>query len=758
MTHEIRTRQELLAIFNGPQPGSLNMKELLNSVAMRVGEDALGDKEALEAADVAARTDALLLLGLNSPGDGGAAIYKRVASEPVGDDKIQSLDGAWWEKVEDVGLDFASEAEAEAGAVDDKVMSPLRSRDHGDARYSQLDHAHTLSDVSDSGEAAALDRATQAEARTGTASDVVMTPERVRDVTTVLMPTFYATFQDFLDAVPGKRGYVPAGTYSFDATLSIKANTDLELHPEAILRPSGDFEFAEVEDGPTVATSDVATPTLTSTLIANASKGDSVLSVTDASKFTVGDWVKIRADMRVSDVVPRTGEMHAVRAVDTGADTITLEEELWFDYTTANGGAVDVVEMHRDIKLSGGVWDGVNLGTGTRGIVFQQVLGLHLSNMRVINFERKGIVILDCLHGSVKDCLFEDIGATGIGYAIMMGNATQWFNIKDNTSIRCAKFWDVSGQSNNYGWTRHIEVADNTIYSARRGGISSHECAEYITVRDNTLFALRDDTLRAAIYLRSTNVTITKNTVIGAGTDITGIRVRNQSLAGFVEINENRLIDGAAAAIDVTCGSSPNTTYTTSLTRISICDNKIVGSGNRGINLLWSDSSTGRTEHVAINDNQIESDAQSIMLQLTTAVTLGDLQVHDNICDFGGTASAGLEGAITTRVLSSNEIERALFTGNMTRGGVYGIRASTNAPTEAFEFNNLIDSSGDRVSGYGSELQTAQSEMRGSLNLTPAADNTSTPTYVGQFATDGTNAWIAVGTASTADWKRIDNV
>ncbi|WPM80993.1 glycosyl hydrolase family 28-related protein [Brucella pseudintermedia] len=35
--------------------------------------------------------------GYSSPGDGGAALYKRVASEPSHAGKVQSADGAWWE-------------------------------------------------------------------------------------------------------------------------------------------------------------------------------------------------------------------------------------------------------------------------------------------------------------------------------------------------------------------------------------------------------------------------------------------------------------------------------------------------------------------------------------------------------------------------------------------------------------------------------------------------------------------------------------
>lgn len=50
----------------------------------------------LEAANVDSGIDAVLLAGRATVGDGGGAIYKRSASEPTHEGKVQSSDGAWW--------------------------------------------------------------------------------------------------------------------------------------------------------------------------------------------------------------------------------------------------------------------------------------------------------------------------------------------------------------------------------------------------------------------------------------------------------------------------------------------------------------------------------------------------------------------------------------------------------------------------------------------------------------------------------------
>lgn len=52
------------------------------------------------AATIPATVNAVRLAGYSAAGDGGAALYKRVGSQPSHDGKFQSADGAWWESAE----------------------------------------------------------------------------------------------------------------------------------------------------------------------------------------------------------------------------------------------------------------------------------------------------------------------------------------------------------------------------------------------------------------------------------------------------------------------------------------------------------------------------------------------------------------------------------------------------------------------------------------------------------------------------------
>jgi len=57
-------------------------------------------KAGVEAATISPAVQSLQLTGYSNAGDGGGALYRRVATEPTHPGKIQSADGAWWEIAE----------------------------------------------------------------------------------------------------------------------------------------------------------------------------------------------------------------------------------------------------------------------------------------------------------------------------------------------------------------------------------------------------------------------------------------------------------------------------------------------------------------------------------------------------------------------------------------------------------------------------------------------------------------------------------
>jgi hypothetical protein len=88
----------------------------------------LASRAALAAANVPTVVDGLKLLGHAAVGDGGGAHYKRVASEPAHDNKVQSADGAWWEETfaADVTVKIPSEFATLQDAIDRLSKQPVR--------------------------------------------------------------------------------------------------------------------------------------------------------------------------------------------------------------------------------------------------------------------------------------------------------------------------------------------------------------------------------------------------------------------------------------------------------------------------------------------------------------------------------------------------------------------------------------------------------------------------------------------------------
>lgn len=72
-------------------------------VRKNIGVDIIfNNREELEAAEISGNVQALRLNGSSVPGDGGSALYKRVSFEPPHNNKIQSIDGSWWERIPNV--------------------------------------------------------------------------------------------------------------------------------------------------------------------------------------------------------------------------------------------------------------------------------------------------------------------------------------------------------------------------------------------------------------------------------------------------------------------------------------------------------------------------------------------------------------------------------------------------------------------------------------------------------------------------------
>lgn len=85
-------------------PQDLTMTALLAMLDDVRGYRSFETRTAFAAATISATVLFARTAGYSSRGDGGAALYARVASEPTHEGKVQSADGAWWELVVENGV------------------------------------------------------------------------------------------------------------------------------------------------------------------------------------------------------------------------------------------------------------------------------------------------------------------------------------------------------------------------------------------------------------------------------------------------------------------------------------------------------------------------------------------------------------------------------------------------------------------------------------------------------------------------------
>lgn len=122
MATEVRHRRGTSAQLAAATPAQSEIIHNVETNTLHVGDGVTlgghplakaGDVARVSAANFDARTSVLSFnipasvshirtAGYSAPGDGGGALYKRVAAEPAHVGKVQSADGAWWEMAEPI--------------------------------------------------------------------------------------------------------------------------------------------------------------------------------------------------------------------------------------------------------------------------------------------------------------------------------------------------------------------------------------------------------------------------------------------------------------------------------------------------------------------------------------------------------------------------------------------------------------------------------------------------------------------------------
>jgi len=390
-------------------------------------------------------------------------------------------------------------------------------------------------------------------------------------------------------AVTSGRVYIKAGTYDID-TLDLSKN-DIEW----ILDPGVTLTGRITLIGTETAT--------TTTLTANGDSTDVVISVTDASGFTAGDFIKIE-DSGVAEDPPGTGasydehmEGNVIKSISV--NDITLETGLNNNYTTANGAFITLVTPVENVTIRG-------------GIIHNDVTRYTIYGYWTKNIKLEGIKVL----------------------------ATPDAN--DGVYFAC---------------TWHSTFTDMEVYDTH-DGINLEVCACYNVIENATSHDNEADGIDLALYAmhnKIINCTCFNNIASGVRIEwysdynevIGGSRFGNVYGVDFHYGNHNQVIGGSD--YNNTYGICAHPGSYNLISGGKAFDNRKI-STSRGIYILGDPEASSYNE---ITDMEVFGNSEhGILLSMATDYC----SVHDNMVHDNGVDSANADGIVVATDGDNNEI------------------------------------------------------------------------------------------------------
>lgn len=352
-------------------------------------------------------------------------------------------------------------------------------------------------------------------------------------------------------------------------------------------------------------------------------------------------------------------------------------------------------------------WDGTN-SEATYAVIYTAADGVTVTNVRLVNIPRAGILFKNASLGVVRGCRLygnypsaqytgTETGHIGIGVDPGGGTEDGMVTISGNIVTTCVQGAFVGNYGTGAG--RGIAFTGNTVRGCWDHGIYCATGAGY-AVAGNTFYECRIPVVvTGKAHVVSGNTMYTAAT--GDANDVVGISVRDAEGCSIVgntllgdapsagtiidvrELNGTTLIDNVIAnnTVKVAGGSSyaikvGNGSATTMYKNI-VCDNVVesVGRENGGVIAIVGNSGTQAYGN-AVHDNQITMLGDSNGIYVSQAV---DTKVHDNYVRLEYSAGSAktlggvfLTGAATrTNVHDNQFVVPSTFGTNVTFRAIY---------------------------------------------------------------------------------------
>lgn len=229
--------------------------------------------------------------------------------------------------------------------------------------------------------------------------------------------------------------------------------------------------------------------TTNSTLAADATEATLTITVADGTKFTAGNWIRIRSEalFHPRDAVwnQKIGEIQQIESI--AGNVLTLKEKLFGSYLVSDTATVDLVTMReniiiKDMKIIGPV------GVDHNGIYIPQAKNVLIDNVTFDDVFMSAVYLFDVVCASVTNTTVHRAYRTERGYGLAVSNASRDITASGNHYFNC-RHAITCGGDNNYGIQYNQNYFGNTFSYDSKDQVmfGMHPSYNGLTVSGNTV-------------------------------------------------------------------------------------------------------------------------------------------------------------------------------------------------------------------------------------------------------------------------------
>lgn len=370
----------------------------------------------------------------------------------------------------------------------------------------------------------------------------------------------------------------------------------------------------------------------------DANKGNSVVSLKDTSGVSEGDLIRISNDkLWCPSVYPtlKTGEMYTVEGVS--GNNVKLNSDLLRDYTTKLNSEARIYRPIT-IKIDGCTFLGTGSKEEVRSVKLDFCKNSKISNCYFDNNGMAAISLCTCYGVNVSKNLILNSNMPGYGYGVSIANACTDITVQDN-DIQTCRHCITSGRSDDYGENRDIRILNNTLRNGTDAVIDSHVSTINYEVTNNKIYCGSE----RAFYDGTAYSLFANNKVYEAyGENGESAISKRGRVADTKKIITGNYVE-CASLIDVDNGN---------INELVVSDNNVISTKTADVILLLNMN----IKKVVITNNSITSGRSGICI---TGGNIANISISDNIIENTQRAGILIDTSDTILNIFNNTISNA---------------------------------------------------------------------------------------------------